>query len=692
MGTAARDAPDDPRRVDPDAVAAAVLITVMTAGRAVFFSGLTVLLGLTGLILFEFPILRSVGIAGAIVVGLAVTAALTLLPAILSVLGERVDAGRIRQVNAAETADGPWARLARRVMRHPVAVFIPTLGFLLLLGAPFLHVRFNAPDATILPPDVPSRAAFDRLDAKFGAGRFAPLALAIRTAGPATTPANVAALYDYSRRLGGGPTDRQGRRLRGRRPAVDPRPIPAAVRSAGPSTGPLRRDRPGRHDEGRPDDVHADDAVRAERRRGTPARGRSPGTRWTPRGAAGHGAARRRRRGRRGRRGRRDRCRLRPDGAVHLRLDLPRPVRAPSIGRPAGESARDEHAVDRRRVRRPRLDLPGRQPVGAARVPAPRLCRDHPAGDPLLRPVRALDGLRGLPAVADEGGLGPDRRQHGGGRPRSRTERPDRDLGRPDRRRRGRFVRVRRHRPDQGHRPRRGDLGRARRDRRPGVAGPGDDAPARRPQLVDARAARTLVRGPPARRRKRDRGGRPDEPCRGQRRSRDRPAPGRFGRGLRGRRLQRADPGQPRSGSRARPRDCDATTFAERPTTDRPAGRRCASRPAHGVVVLHRSPAGQLGRALWVRVRHLPSRTGHVPGDLGVAPGDHRRGRRGVPLRPAERDRTAGRRRAHAVERADDVRVGDHGARARSAGRRADTVGHAWERRTRPSGRGARSG
>ena len=191
--------------VDPEAVAVAVRVTVMTAGRAVFFSGLTVLLGLTGLILFEFPILRSVGIAGAIVVGLAVTAALTLLPAILSVLGERVDAGRIRQVNASEDADGPWARLARRVMRHPVAVFIPTLGFLLLLGAPFLHVRFNAPDATILPPEVPSRAAFDLLDAKFGAGRFAPLSLAIRTTGEATSAPNVAALYDYSRRLAADP-------------------------------------------------------------------------------------------------------------------------------------------------------------------------------------------------------------------------------------------------------------------------------------------------------------------------------------------------------------------------------------------------------------------------------------------------------------------------------------------------------
>jgi RND superfamily putative drug exporter len=199
-----RRALDYPRpgdRVPAEAVEAAVRVTVATAGRAVFFSGLTVLLGLTGLVLFEFPILRSVGIAGAIVVGLAVGAALTLLPAILSVLGERIDAIRVRRVNDAQELDGPWARLARRVMRHPVAVFVPTLAFLLVLGAPFLHVRFNAPDATILPPGVPSRAAFDLLDAEFGEGRFAPIELAIRTSGPATAPDNVAALYDYSRRL-----------------------------------------------------------------------------------------------------------------------------------------------------------------------------------------------------------------------------------------------------------------------------------------------------------------------------------------------------------------------------------------------------------------------------------------------------------------------------------------------------------
>ncbi|MGZ8438812.1 MAG: MMPL family transporter [Candidatus Limnocylindrales bacterium] len=185
----------------PDRVAEAVRATVATAGRAVFFSGLTVLLGLLGLVLFEFMILRSVGIAGAIVVGLAVTSALTLLPAILTIVGTRIDRLAIRRVAPRPDADGPWARLARRVMRHPVAVLVPTLGCILLLGVPFVHVRFNAPDSSILPASVPSRAAFDRLEREFGDGEFAPIVLAIRTQGPATSPANLAALYDYARRL-----------------------------------------------------------------------------------------------------------------------------------------------------------------------------------------------------------------------------------------------------------------------------------------------------------------------------------------------------------------------------------------------------------------------------------------------------------------------------------------------------------
>jgi RND superfamily putative drug exporter len=194
---------DDPasRASRERAIGEAVQVTVATAGRAVFFSGLTVLLGLLGLVLFEFMILRSVGIAGALVVGLAVVASLTLLPAILGVLGPRIDALSVRRGSAVGDSSGRWASLARWVMARPVAVLVPTLAFLLLLGLPFLRVQFNAPDASILPVGAPSRAGYDRLVDAFGEGEFAPIQLAIRTDGPATDPANVAALFDYSRRL-----------------------------------------------------------------------------------------------------------------------------------------------------------------------------------------------------------------------------------------------------------------------------------------------------------------------------------------------------------------------------------------------------------------------------------------------------------------------------------------------------------
>ncbi|MEO8462343.1 MAG: MMPL family transporter [Chloroflexota bacterium] len=186
-------------------IEAAVSATMATAGRAVFFSGLTVLLGLLGLILFDFMILRSVGIAGAIVVLFGVLAALTLLPALLAIAGQRVDSLQVRRIRRTTGADGPWARLANRVMDHPVRVLVPTLGLLLVLGLPFLHVRFNAPDSSILPERVPSRIAFDRLTAAFGAGPFAPIQLAVRTTEAVTSPDNLARIYEYTRLVAADP-------------------------------------------------------------------------------------------------------------------------------------------------------------------------------------------------------------------------------------------------------------------------------------------------------------------------------------------------------------------------------------------------------------------------------------------------------------------------------------------------------
>jgi RND superfamily putative drug exporter len=204
--------------IDPEVVEEAVALTVSTAGRAVFFSGLTVLLGVLALTLFTFQILRSVGIAGAIVVGLAVLSAVTLLPAVLALLGPRIELlsvgailGRVLPVTRPATlatsrsTPGRWERLAYWVMERPVQVFVPTLALLVLLGLPFLHVRFNAPDATILPPEVPSREAFDLLSQEFGPGEFAPLSLAIRTPGPALRAENVGRLFDYSRAISADP-------------------------------------------------------------------------------------------------------------------------------------------------------------------------------------------------------------------------------------------------------------------------------------------------------------------------------------------------------------------------------------------------------------------------------------------------------------------------------------------------------
>ncbi len=194
-------------QVDHDAIVSAVAVTVASAGRAVFFSGLTVLLGLSGLVLFEFMILRSVGVAGAIVVGLDVAAAMTLLPALLTIAGPRIDALAVRRLGHPDAAagEGVWGRLARWVMARPMRVFVPTLAILLLFGAPFLHARFNAPDASILPERVPSRQAYDLLVREFGPGEFDPLVLAIHTTGPVTAPANIGKLYDWSRRLAADP-------------------------------------------------------------------------------------------------------------------------------------------------------------------------------------------------------------------------------------------------------------------------------------------------------------------------------------------------------------------------------------------------------------------------------------------------------------------------------------------------------
>ena len=183
----------------------AVAVTVATAGRAIFFSGLTVLIGLAGLTIFPFMFLRSVGFAGVIVVFFSVLAALTLLPALLSLLGERINALTIIRYRTRRPDEhgGAWHRLALAVMARPWRFFIPTLALLLLIGSPFLNVRLSSPDASILPQSVPSRQGYDLLVEKFGAAELEPLALAVKAPNGSMIydPANIAALYDLTHAL-----------------------------------------------------------------------------------------------------------------------------------------------------------------------------------------------------------------------------------------------------------------------------------------------------------------------------------------------------------------------------------------------------------------------------------------------------------------------------------------------------------
>lgn len=188
-----------------DGVDQAVALTMATAGRAVFFSGVTVLLGLLGLMTFDYMMLRSIGLAGALVVAVALAASLTLLPAVLSLLGPRVNALALPGPGSAgilpARGGGFWVALASSVAKRPLPVFLAVLCLLLLLGLPFLRARLGAPDVTVLPKDVESRRGFDLLREKFGAGEVAPAFVVVEAGGPILTREHVGALYDYTRAI-----------------------------------------------------------------------------------------------------------------------------------------------------------------------------------------------------------------------------------------------------------------------------------------------------------------------------------------------------------------------------------------------------------------------------------------------------------------------------------------------------------
>src|SRR5512146_1299527 len=130
----------------------AVVRSVQTAGRTIVFSGATVVAALAVLLIFPMYFLRSFAYAGIGVVAISVVAAVVVLPALLAVLGRRVNSGRLPWARNREpsTAAPFWGRLAGQVMRRPALIALPVLAGLVLVALPLRHVQFGTPDDRVL--------------------------------------------------------------------------------------------------------------------------------------------------------------------------------------------------------------------------------------------------------------------------------------------------------------------------------------------------------------------------------------------------------------------------------------------------------------------------------------------------------------------------------------------------------------
>jgi RND superfamily putative drug exporter len=155
-------------------VSEAVPRAVTTAGRSIFFSGTAVLIGLSGLLFFPFMFMRSIGVAGVMVVFVSVAAALTLLPALLGVLGHRINWLPVRQRGRA-IGTGFWSRSAEVVMRHPFVVILLVATLLATLLYPVTHMKVGIPEASVLPEKYESRAGDDILKQNFEYAALNPM-------------------------------------------------------------------------------------------------------------------------------------------------------------------------------------------------------------------------------------------------------------------------------------------------------------------------------------------------------------------------------------------------------------------------------------------------------------------------------------------------------------------------------------
>ncbi len=193
-------------------VGAAIERTIATTGRSIAFSGLTVAIGVAGLLFYHSQMLVAIGLSGILVVTTAVFYGLTFLPALLSIGGTVIER-RAPHWLAPVAADAApqatrsfWHRLATGVMARPWFVLLPALAFLLLLGSPIVRLQLGAADISVLPERVESRQGYELLVNDFPGNNNISIPVVVNYAdGQPLSAARVGQLYDYAAWLRGLP-------------------------------------------------------------------------------------------------------------------------------------------------------------------------------------------------------------------------------------------------------------------------------------------------------------------------------------------------------------------------------------------------------------------------------------------------------------------------------------------------------
>jgi uncharacterized membrane protein YdfJ with MMPL/SSD domain len=173
-----------------------IAAAMATSGSAVVFAGATVIVALLALLVARVPLLGAMGYAAALTVGIAVLTAITLLPAVLAILGRRVDALRIpgrRRASGAPSDKNVWARWAGFVTRHPWAMLIASLLVLAPLIVPVFSLRLGQEDIGAMPTSMSQRRAFDLISEGLGPGANGPLVIAAEFDPPAEPSAEYTA-------------------------------------------------------------------------------------------------------------------------------------------------------------------------------------------------------------------------------------------------------------------------------------------------------------------------------------------------------------------------------------------------------------------------------------------------------------------------------------------------------------------